>query len=161
MITTSGLHRATVAEIHLDAFRNNIQWIRSILSPGTEIMAVVKADGYGHGAVPCAKMAIEAGADKLGVGIIAEGMALRDNGVNQPIHVLCSVFPEEIDDLIHFDLSTTLFTKELADQLSARATALNKPVHVHIKVDTGMGRLGTPPRQFSDLLDHVLGKKTW
>ena len=75
------LHRATYAEIDLSAFRNNLRALRSSLSPTVKIMAVVKADAYGHGAVPCANAALDEGADWLGVGVISEGVELRENGI--------------------------------------------------------------------------------
>ena len=135
-------HRATVAEIDLSAFRHNLKAIRSLLAPKVKIMAVVKADGYGHGAVPCAKAALEAGADWLGVAILEEGIELRENGVSAPILVMGGIFPNEVADLIRHYLSTSVSTLPLAESLSQEAEKQGKTVGVHLKVDTGMGRLG-------------------
>ncbi|MFQ5443796.1 MAG: alanine racemase, partial [Nitrospinales bacterium] len=149
-------HRATYAEINLDAFRHNIQTIRKTLQPGVGIMAVVKADAYGHGAVPCAQAALEAGADYLGIGIIEEGIQLRENGITAPILVLGSFFTEEARDLVHFNLVPTLCTQRQAQAISEHAKASGKPLKVHIKIDTGMTRLGVQPDQFLSLVDFVL-----
>ncbi|MZH47276.1 MAG: alanine racemase, partial [Nitrospinae bacterium] len=88
-------HRTTRAEVDLLAFRQNFQSLRSCLDQQTKVMAVIKADGYGHGAVPCAKIAVECGADYLGAGVIEEGIELRENGLNTPTLVLGSIFPDE------------------------------------------------------------------
>lgn len=149
-------HRASRAEISLDAFRHNLLIVRSSLDPRIKIMAVVKADAYGHGAVPCAKAAVDTGADYLGVGIIEEGIELRKSGIEAPILVMGGIFPDEIKDLIHYDLSTTLSTKRMARAIAAPAAEAGKPVKVHIKIDTGMGRLGVSMDEFICLVDQVI-----
>jgi alanine racemase len=149
------LHRATVAEIHLSNLRHNVQALRSLLKPGVQLMAVVKADAYGHGALPCAQAVLDAGADTLGVGIVSEGIDLREQGVQAPIQVLIGIFPDEVDDLIQHNLTTTLHSQSLAKGLSQRAGQLGKEVGVHIKVDTGMGRLGIAPEQLPELIEFV------
>ncbi|KMP12414.1 hypothetical protein UZ36_00655 [Candidatus Nitromaritima sp. SCGC AAA799-C22] len=151
-------HRATSAEIDLDAFRHNLRTLKSLAGPAA-LMAVVKADAYGHGAVPCAQAALSAGADILGIGILQEGVELRENGITAPVLVLGGVFPNEIDDLIHHNLSTSLATSELARTLSDKAERAGKTVGVHIKIDTGMGRLGVQPDDFSCLLENVTSYK--
>ena len=118
-------------------------------------MAVVKADAYGHGAGPCAKAALEEGADCLGVGIISEGIVLRENGITAPIQVLTGIFPDEAEDLIKHDLSTTLYTQELADTISKVAAQKGKIAGVHLKIDTGMGRLGISAEAFPEFADIV------
>ena len=122
-------------------------------------MAVVKADAYGHGALPCTRAVLDAGADTLGVGIVAEGIELREQGVQTPIHVLVGIFPDEVDDLIQHNLTTTLHSRSLAETLSQRAKLLGKEVGVHIKVDTGMGRLGIAPDQLPELVEFITGLK--
>jgi len=148
-------HRATVAEIDLNAFRHNLKEIRSLLAPKVQIMAVVKADGYGHGAVACARAAVQAGADWLGVAILEEGIELRENGVTGPILVMGGIFPGEAEDLIQHDLSTTLSTPALAERLSQQAEKQGKMVGVHLKVDTGMGRLGMSPENLTGFADQI------
>ena len=122
-------------------------------------MAVVKADAYGHGALPCTQAVLGAGADTLGVGIVSEGIELREQGVQAPIHVLVGIFPDEIDDLIQHNLTTTLHSRSLAKSLSERAGAFGKDVGVHIKVDTGMGRLGIAPDQLPGLVEFIASLK--
>jgi alanine racemase len=148
-------HRATAAEIDLSAFRHNLTEIRSLLAPKVQIMAVVKADGYGHGAVPCAKAAVEAGADWLGVAILEEGIELRESGVTAPIHVMGGIFPNEVEELVRHDLSTTLSTLTVAERLSQEAEKQGKTVGVHLKVDTGMGRLGMRPEELLSFVEQI------
>jgi alanine racemase len=151
------LHRATVAEVHVSNLRHNVQALRSLLQPGVRLMAVVKADAYGHGAGPCTRAVLEAGADTLGVGILAEGIELRELGIKAPIQVLVGIFPDEADELIQHNLTTTLYSRSLAETLSQRAGLLGMDVGVHIKIDTGMGRLGVPPEQLSGLVEYIMG----
>ena len=153
-------HRATRAEIDLTAFRHNLQNLRKYLDPQTRIMAVVKADAYGHGAVPCARIAVESGAaNYLGAGVIEEGIELRENGLNAPILILGSIFPDEAEDLVRHNLATILCTQPLAQALSKEAEKQNKTISVHIKVDTGMNRLGISPENLPALLDQVRNLK--
>jgi len=122
-------------------------------------MAVVKADAYGHGAIPCARIAIESGADYLGAGVIEEGIELRENGLNAPILILDSIFPNEAEDLVRYNLATILCTQPLAQALSKEAEKQDKMVSVHIKVDTGMNRLGISPENLPALLDQIRNLK--
>ncbi len=130
--------------------RHNVQALRSLLKPDVQLMAVVKANAYGHGALPCTQEVLDAGADTLGVGIVSEGIELREQGIQAPIQVLVGIFPDEADDLIQHNLTTTLHSRSLAETLSQRAGLLGKEVGVHIKVDTGMGRLGVSQTSFPD-----------
>ena len=118
-------------------------------------MAVVKADAYGHGAVPCARAAVEAGADCLGVGRVEEGIELREKGLQAPVHVLAGAFPEEIEDLIRYRLAPTLCRESMAEAIHRAAQARGTRLGVHIKVDTGMGRLGVPPEQLPHLVERI------
>ena len=153
------MHRATVAEIHLSNLRHNVQALRSLLKPNVQLMAVVKANAYGHGALPCTQAVLDAGADTLGVGIISEGIELREQGIQTPIQILVGIFPDEIDDLIHHNLTTTLHSRSLAEALSQRAGQLGKEVGIHIKVDTGMGRLGIAPDHLPELVEFITNLK--
>jgi alanine racemase len=148
-------HRATVAEIDLSAFRHNLTEIRSLVAPKVKIMAVVKADGYGHGAIPCAKAAVEAGTDWLGVAILEEGVELRESGVIAPILVMGGIFPNEVEELIRHDLSTSLSSLPLAERLNQQAEKQGKTVGVHLKVDTGMGRLGMHPEELLSFVEQI------
>jgi len=149
------LHRATIAEIDLGAFRHNLRLIRSHLTDKVKIMAVVKADAYGHGAIPCTKAALDEGADYLGVGIIAEGIELRESGIKAPIQLLTGIFPDEAEDLVKYDLSTTIFSQDIAETISKIAAKKNKLVGVHLKINTGMGRLGASIESFPSLISYI------
>ena len=120
------LHRTTIAEINLSAFRHNIKLVKSLVSQNVKIMAVVKADAYGHGAIPCAKAALSAGSDCLGVGIIEEGIELRENGIEAPILVMGGITPDEAKDLIRHNLSVAVFSAKHLDLLSIEASRQKK-----------------------------------
>jgi len=152
-------YRATSAEINLEAFRHNLRTIKCLVGPTAATMAVVKADAYGHGAIPCARAALEEGVDYLGVGIIKEGIELRESGITSPILILGGIHPNEAEDLIEHNLSTSLSTPALAHTISKQAERFGKKVGVHIKVDTGMGRLGVQPEKFSCLLADIMKYK--
>ena len=148
-------HRATFAEINLKAFKHNLQNLRAITEPATGIMAVIKADAYGHGAIPCAKAAIETGVEYLGAGIIEEGIELRENNITEPILILGSIFPDEVADLVRHNFATILCTPHLAQALAKEAEKQGKTVNVHIKVDTGMNRLGVLPENLLPLIKTI------
>ena len=148
-------HRATRAEINLKAFKHNIENLKKILGPDVGIMSVIKADAYGHGAVPCSKAALECGVSYLGAGIIDEGIELRKNGITEPILILGGIFLNEAADLVHYDLTTILSTPTLADELSNQGKKQGKIVKVHIKVDTGMNRLGVRPEDLLNLIEKI------
>jgi alanine racemase len=148
-------HRATFAEINLKALKHNLQNLKTITEPTTGIMAVIKADAYGHGAIPCAKAAVDSGVDYLGAGIIEEGIELRENGITEPILILGSIFPDEVADLVQHDLATILCTPHLAQALAKEAEKQGKIVNVHIKVDTGMNRLGVLPENLLPLVETI------
>ena len=148
-------HRATRAEINLKAFKHNLQNLKKILGPNTGIMAIIKADAYGHGAIPCAKAALECGVQYLGAGVIQEGIELRKNGITDPILILGSIFLDESADLVHHDLATIVCTTSLAEELSKQGKKQGKIVKVHIKVNTGMNRLGVRPEDLSALVEKI------
>lgn len=130
------------AEIDLSAIAHNLREIRRIVDPDSELMAVVKADGYGHGAVPVARTSLKNGATRLGVARAEEAVVLRNAGINAPILVFGSVSGGELRRLIKYDLTFTIFSREIAQTLSAIALETGRSQRVHLKVDTGMGRLG-------------------
>ncbi|MCA9482819.1 MAG: alanine racemase [Nitrospina sp.] len=140
--------------------RSNFRTAQGLLRPGVKTMAVVKADGYGHGSVACARALVEEGAHALGVGILEEGLLLRREGIRVPIQVLGSVFPEEIDDLIQNDLTTTLCSLELARDIARRAERLNRQAGVHVKVNTGMSRLGIAPQSAPGFFEELAAFKS-
>lgn len=137
--------RPTVADISLDNVTYNVQAMRSIIPAYTELMAVVKADAYGHGAVEVARASLSAGATRLGVAVVEEAVELRRAGVGAPILILGHVPPDFAEPVAKLGLTATVFDRESAVALSSAATRVGRRVKVHIKVDTGMGRLGVRP----------------
>ena len=133
--------RPTYAEIDLAAIAHNIRAIKQRVHPA-QIMAVVKADGYGHGAAAVARVAIENGATYLGVALVEEAIALRHQGFVEPILVFGGIFEEQLIDVFAHQLEVTVYTEQIARALSKIAIRLQQPIHVHVKVDTGMGRVG-------------------
>jgi alanine racemase len=132
-------------EIDLSAIASNMHAIRRAVGPKPKIMAIVKADGYGHGALQTARTALASGADCLGVAIYEEGAELRESGIDRPILILGYTTPNEQADAIRGGLTQTVFNMETAQAISKTAVALGKSARVHIKVDTGMSRLGFIP----------------
>jgi alanine racemase len=142
--------------IDLSAIAHNLRQIGSCLSGRTRTLAVVKSDAYGHGAVPVAKTLAAAGADMLGVVLVSEGAELRREGVTAPILVLGGITPQQAQDVVEHDLTQVVFSAEVADALSRRAKASGRQVGVHVKVDTGMGRLGLKPEELIPFLNALL-----
>jgi alanine racemase len=129
-------------EVDLDAVRHNATAFQRLVSPGCRVMAVVKAEAYGHGAIPIARAAIEAGIAWLGVARAREGMRLRECGISLPILVLGPIAKGEEGMIVEHDLRATIGSVEMASGLSDVATAAGRTVPVHIKVDTGLRRYG-------------------
>lgn len=134
--------RPVWAEIDLGALRHNLQEVRRLIGPEVEIMAVVKAEAYGHGAVKVAQTAIENGATWLGVSLPEEGIALRKAGFTVPILVFEALQPDQAEAFIIHDLTATVCILESATALSRAALKAGKTATLHLKVDTGMGRVG-------------------
>ena len=153
------LHRETITEVNLSAIRHNLKIIKRLVGPSVKIMSIVKADAYGHGAIPCSKVAISSGSDYLGVGIVEEGIELRDNGIQAPILVMGGFFLDEIKNLIHNNLAAMLFSEKQLEELSKEAIRLKKKVSVHLKIDTGMNRLGVSPENFLKIVQKVIKNK--
>lgn len=129
-------------DVDLAAVAHNVRALKSRTAPGTRFMAVVKADGYGHGAVAVARAAIEAGADRLGVATIEEAVELRDAGIEAPVHLLSEPPPSSAPLVVEFGLIPTITTRAFAEELGSVASALGARTVVHLKVDTGMNRIG-------------------
>jgi alanine racemase len=151
--------RPVRAEVDLDAVAHNVRLLVAA-APGSLLCAVVKADGYGHGAVPIARTAVEAGAEALGVALVAEGAELRDAGIVAPVLVLSQAAPDELDDLVAFDLEATVYTTAGVEALAAAARQGRRtdrnPVRAHLKVDTGMHRVGAQPAEVVPLAKEIL-----
>ncbi len=129
------------ADIDLDAVYENTVNAKKLLRQGTKLMAVIKADGYGHGAVPVART-LEDVADAYGVAILEEGVELRKAGVTKPILIL-GYTPEPLyEPMIRYDIATAVFTREMAEKISQTAVQMGSTARIHIKLDTGMSRIG-------------------
>lgn len=138
---------AAVAEIDLAALRCNLQWIRSRIAPNTKILAVVKANAYGHGAIPISQSLEEMGVDHFGVALVEEGVTLRQAGVRLPILVMGGIFEDQVPEILQYRLTPVIYRISLARVLSEHAQNRGISWPVHIKVDTGMGRLGLRPEE--------------
>ena len=137
------------AEIDLNAIAHNVRELRRRTDLSAKLMAVVKADGYGHGAAEVARTALASGAEWLGVARLPEGVALREAGIGAPILVFGYTPPADAGRLIDFDLRQSVYSLEAARAYSAAASARRRTLQVHLKVDTGMGRLGMVPAALS------------
>lgn len=141
----------TWAEIDLDAIAHNARQLKKHVGERTELMAVVKANAYGHGAVPVAQAALEGGASRLAVARVEEGLQLRAGGVTAPILVMGYAIPEQAEDIVRHRLTPTVNTLELARALSAEvAQQKTAPLPVHLKIDTGLNRFGLLPEEVLD-----------
>lgn len=136
-------------EINLDNLENNIKEIRRHVGNDTLIMAIVKANAYGHGAEVCAKLFLKNGADRLGVSILSEGIALREAGIEAPILLLNFTPISQYKKLLKYDLTQTIFKYEDALALSEEAVKQGKIAKIHIKIDSGMNRIGFLPNEDS------------
>jgi alanine racemase len=147
-------------EIDLGALSDNVKQLVKFLSPRTQLMAVVKADAYGHGAVAVAKTALEAGAGWLGVATVPEGIQLREDGIKAPILILGATnTPEQIQAIAHWQLQPTLCSPKQALEFSNTLETINynSSLSVHIKLDTGMSRLGTNWQEAAEFVQLVQG----
>ena len=134
--------RPTWAEINLKNLGYNFRRIKALLRPGIKVMVCVKADAYGHGIVPVAKKLVSCGVDYLSVASIGEGITLRQAGIKKPILVLGMILKEDALPLLKYNLAQTVCSEELATALNAIAGRSRKKINIHVKIDTGMGRLG-------------------
>lgn len=139
--------RLVWAEINLDHFSYNISSVRKLLSPETKVMAVVKANAYGHGIVPIAKKAEAVGVDYLGVVCLYEARQLRNAGITLPILLLNYTDEESIADAVTLDLRITVMDEAVLKAVSREAQKQHKTVNIHVKVDSGMHRLGLLPKE--------------
>jgi alanine racemase len=138
------------AEIDLQALAHNIRELRRITHPDARLMGVVKANGYGHGAIEVARCALQNGAEVLGIARIEEGIRIREAGLEVPILIFGYTLPELAAEILEYDLTQTVYTYASAQALSQTATSLKKKIRIHLKVDTGMGRLGLLPKNFQE-----------
>lgn len=147
--------RATFANIYIDNLRHNLFEIKRYLQPQVKICVPVKADAYGHGAVPVAKEAVAQGASYLAVAAVSEGIALRKAGISIPVLVLSLPQPSEFAEIIQFHLTPTVFDVELAGLLNRAAEKAGQMLPVHLKIDTGMGRIGCNPFEAVHIAEYI------
>lgn len=147
--------RPTIAEIDLQAFRYNIHQVRRLIGPQREILAVIKADAYGHGAVEVGRVLVEEGVRFLGVATVEEGMELRGAGIDASITILGGVVPEQFPLLFEWNLIPVLYDPVWAEDLSRNAAARGREIPVQVKIDTGMGRLGFRPEEAPDAIAKI------
>ena len=143
-------------EVNEAALEANARSLRRSLAPGSALMAVVKADGYGHGAVPVARAAAAGGASCFGVATLQEGVELRQAGLQQPVLVLGNLtHPEELRACLHWQLMPTLSGMREALLCQNLAAGSGRPLAVHLKLDTGMARLGAPWQEGQRLVEAI------
>lgn len=140
----------TWAEIDLEAIADNVKAVKTHLGPTVGVMAVVKANAYGHGAVPIAQTALAAGADWLAVSRVEEGVALRQAGIPARILVLGYCLPAQAAAVVEHNLTPLVTTLETAAALTDQAGRSGRPLSIQLKVDTGMGRFGLLPEEVVD-----------
>jgi len=138
-------YQRVIAEINLDNIANNVKEVKKRVGEKVKVLAVVKADAYGHGAVDVSKTALYNGAEWLGTATCDEAFRLRNQGIFVPILLLGYTPEARISQVIQNNLTQTIFSEEMANDFSKHAQKLNKEADVHIKIDTGMGRIGFPP----------------
>lgn len=137
------MHSRIQAEIDLDAMTYNLEHIKKNLKPGTKIIAVLKADGYGHGAVPLGRR-IQQDPEVWGIAVatVEEGVELREAGITKPILILGYTYQEDYQKIVDMDFRPAVFKKSMAQELSKAAVRAKKTLKIHIKIDTGMTRIG-------------------
>ncbi len=152
-------YRPTWAEVNLNNLAYNFHQVRKRLSPQTKIMVTVKADAYGHGLIPVSRRLVKEGVDYLGVASIDEGIKLRKAGIGKPVLILGLVLKEDINPIFKFGLTATVCDLDLAEALNRKAKRLGVPAKVHIKVDTGMGRIGVLHQDAEELVKKIFPLK--
>jgi alanine racemase len=143
------------AEVDLDALRENVAWIRHRVGTGVRILAVVKADAYGHGLKQIAALLMQSGVDLFGVANLQEAQAIRTVGPGWPILMLGACLPDEVELAVRDDVMPTLSSPDEIARFSRAAKRFGKTVPVHVKIDTGMGRLGASPGDAPELIRRI------
>ncbi len=149
------IFRDVRAEIDLDAIRHNFTQIRRRINPASKLCAVVKANAYGHGAVEVSKVAVECGADFLAVATVDEGLELRRENFSLPILILGLVPHSSAEIIVEKNLTAAVADFSLAEKISAAAVKFDTPAKVHLKIETGMGRIGIAPSEAVELAKKI------
>jgi alanine racemase len=143
------------AVIHIDRFKGNLNAVRTRIGKKRHICVPIKADAYGHGAVQIAKAALTAGASCFGAAAVSEGQELRKAGINTPILLFSQPHPDEIKEIIQAELTPFISDADFASDLNEYAKKAKKKIPVHIKIDTGMGRIGCNIKEAKELALHI------
>lgn len=149
--------RPAWVEVDENAIAHNVRALKALTSPRTRFMAVVKADGYGHGALTVARAALRAGADHIGVATVDEALELRASGISVPLQVLAEPPVEAAGTLVRDGVTVTLTSREMALALSREAASIDTPAICHLKVDTGMNRIGVKPEDAGEFAAWLKG----
>ena len=137
--------RPAWVEVDIDALQHNIREIQGLIGNNVDIIGVIKGDAYGHGAVEYAVQLVNFGVKRLAVATVDEGVELRENGITVPVLVLGYTGISQLAAVVEHDLSISLHLKEMAEKISDLARKKNKTTKVHIKINTGMNRIGVLP----------------
>lgn len=148
---------ATWVEVDLQAIRDNVRWV--VEQSGVAVMAIVKADGYGHGSVAVARAALQGGATWLGVARLEEALELRQAGFQTPILLLGYLSKAQMEYAIQSDLAITVWTAEQIEALEHHSSRLGRKAQVHLKIDSGMGRIGVLPQDAQTLAHQLAHSK--
>ncbi|MBO5147567.1 MAG: alanine racemase [Clostridia bacterium] len=147
--------KRTWAEIDIDALKHNIEVIKKHVAPGAEIMGVVKADACGHGAVAVVKELLKEGVNFFAVSMLDEAVELRNAGIQSPILILSDNEPECAETIVELDIRQGVYSVETAQKLSDAAVKIGKTAKIHIKIDSGMGRVGFLPDAAPDMVEVI------
>lgn len=139
-------------DVSLDAVAHNVRALNALTPAGTRFMAVVKGNGYGHGALDVARTALDAGADRLGVATVDEALELREAGITAPLHLLSEAPAEAAELLVRHHVLATVATREFAIALSRAASLADHQAGYHLKIDTGMNRIGVRAEDVGDMV---------
>ena len=138
----SSVFRPTIMEVDLDSLKANYYALKRLVGSRVKVMAVLKANAYGHGLIACAKVLAKSGVDYFGVALLEEGIALRKEGIAIPIHVFGGILTAQIREFLKYDLEITASSVSKLQAIEEAARGEGKRAKVHIKLDTGMGRIG-------------------
>jgi alanine racemase len=148
--------RPTAVVVNLGALRHNVAEVRALAGPTVRIMATVKANAYGHGLSRASRELLRFGVDELGTAFLEEGIALRKAGVTAPILVLGGIIGNQVTHFLEYDLQMTASSLFKLRQIEETAAAMGATAKVHVKIDTGMGRIGVQPGSAPALFDAIL-----
>jgi len=154
-ITNNGVVRPTNVEVNLDRLAGNFRAIRQKVAPAV-VMPILKANAYGHGMVEVARHMVALGADYLGVAVLEEGILLREQGIRAPILVLGGILGNQVPLFLQYDLTLTASSVDKLAQINEAAEAMNTTARVHLKIDTGMERIGVHWYSAESLLENSL-----